>query len=139
MCCTLPFGALLASLPSSSFDGRPRSDCKPYRLAYVIPLPIFCGSAGSLDLMGVRDVFVIYERVGVMYGNKDADDAKKQPHYSGPIDNNHRIAGWRETDKSGKKYLSLKRSEKYTPQPVDNVSRETVDTNPTPIVDDIPF
>ena len=55
MCCTLPFGALLASLPSSSPDGRPRSDCKPYRLAYVIPLPIFCGSAGSLDLMGVRD------------------------------------------------------------------------------------
>ena len=29
------------------------------------------------------------------------------------------------TDKSGKKYLSLKRSEKYTPQAVDNVSRET--------------
>ena len=86
-----------------------------------------------------RDVLVIYERVGVMYGNKDADDAKKQPHYSGPIDDNHRIAGWRETDKNGKKYLSLRRSEKYTPQAVDNVSRETVDTNPTPIVDDIPF
>lgn len=86
-----------------------------------------------------RDVLVIYERVGVMYGNKDVDDTKKQPHYSGPIDNNHRIAGWRETDKNGKKYLSLKRSEKYTPQVVDDVSRETVDTNPTPVVDEIPF
>tara|TARA_Y100001973_G_scaffold104200_1_gene173408 strand:- start:2347 stop:2757 length:411 start_codon:yes stop_codon:yes gene_type:complete len=74
-----------------------------------------------------RDVLVIYERVGVMYGNKDADDAKKQPHYSGPIDDNHRIAGWRETDNSGKKYLSLRRSEKYKPQAVDDVSRETTD------------
>ena len=42
-------------------------------------------------------------------------------------------------DKNGKKYLSLKRSEKQGGTPPPNVSRETVDTNPTPVVDDIPF
>ena len=74
-----------------------------------------------------------------MYGNEDATDDNKQPHYSGPIDDNHRIAGWRSTDKNGKKYLSLKRAEKQGGTPPPNVSRETVDTNPTPVVDDIPF
>ena len=43
-----------------------------------------------------RDVLVVFERVGVMYGNEDATDDNKQPHYSGPIDDNHRIAGWRQ-------------------------------------------
>lgn len=86
-----------------------------------------------------RKILVVLQRIGCMYGNQDADDANKQPHYSGPIDDNHRIAGWRETDKHGRKYLSLRRSEKYKPQVVDDVSRETVDTNPTPVIDDIPF
>ena len=86
-----------------------------------------------------RDVLVVFERVGVMYGNEDATDDNKQPHYSGPIDDNHRIAGWRSTDKNGKKYLSLKRAEKQGGTAPPNVSRETVDTNPTPVVDDIPF
>ena len=86
-----------------------------------------------------RDVLVVFERVGVMYGNKDATDDNKQPHYSGPIDDNHRIAAWRQLDKNGKKYLSFKRSEKQGNTPPPDVSRETVDTNPTPVVDDIPF
>ena len=41
-----------------------------------------------------RDVLVVFERVGVMYGNEDATDDNKQPHYSGPIDDNHRMSWW---------------------------------------------
>ena len=74
-----------------------------------------------------------------MYVCDDATDYNNQPHYSGPIDDNHRIAAWRQLDKNGKKYLSFKRSEKQGGTPPQNVSRETVDTNPTPVVDDIPF
>jgi len=74
-----------------------------------------------------REVLVVYQRIGCMYGNKDSDDSNNQPHYSGPINDNHRVAAWRKKTEGGSKYLSLKRSEKYTPQAVDNVSRETTD------------
>ena len=59
-----------------------------------------------------RDVFVVYQRVGVLYMNEDATDANKQPAYSGPMDGDMRLAAWRSESEKGTKYLSLKREAK---------------------------
>jgi len=59
-----------------------------------------------------RDVFVVYQRVGVLYMNEDATDANKQPAYSGPMDGDMRLAAWRAESDKGVKFLSLKREPK---------------------------
>jgi len=68
-----------------------------------------------------RDVFVVYQRVGVLYMNEDATPENKQPAYSGPMDGDMRLAAWRAESDKGTKYLSLKREpkqSKVTPQSV---------------------
>ncbi len=64
-----------------------------------------------------RDVFVVYQRVGVLYMNEDATDANKQPAYSGPMDGDMRLAAWRSESEKGTKYLSLKREAKQGGSP----------------------
>lgn len=82
-----------------------------------------------------RDVFVVYQRVGVLYMNEDATDANKQPAYSGPMDGDMRLAAWRSESEKGTKYLSLKREAKQggSPQaaaPSPSVSQQMDDTIP---------
>ena len=57
---------------------------------------------------------VIYQRMGVLFNN-DSDN-EQAPAYSGPLDQhpNLRVAAWR-GDKEGRKYLSMKVSEKTQP------------------------
>ena len=52
----------------------------------------------------------IYERVGLLYPNKDKS-GKNDPDYTGPI-KDMRVAGWKEKSKDGLDYLSMKVSEK---------------------------
>ena len=82
-----------------------------------------------------RDVFVVYQRVGVLYMNEDATDANKQPAYSGLMDGDMRLAAWRSESEKGTKYLSLKREAKQggSPQaaaPSPAVSQSLDDTIP---------
>jgi len=82
-----------------------------------------------------RNVLVVYQRVGVLYADDDATPDNKKPNYSGPMDNNYRMAGWKR-EKDGKKYLSLKREPRQY-----NGSQNTQETSQISevIKDDIPF
>jgi len=81
----------------------------------------------------------VYQKVGVLFENKDKTDDDNKPDYSGPLDGIHqdwRIAGWR-GEKDGRKYLSLKVSEM---QPKDDESKpEPQETSTQEMDDDIPF
>jgi hypothetical protein len=57
-------------------------------------------------------VLVLYERTGVLFSN-DKKGNDKAPDLTGPLDlaPNHRIAGWKGM-KDGRKFMSLKVSEK---------------------------
>ncbi len=85
-----------------------------------------------------RDVFVVYQRAGVLYLNEDATDENKQPAYSGPMDGDMRIAAWRSESDKGVKFLSLKREAKQS----SNGHAAPIQT-PRPqqiiVADDIPF
>ena len=83
-----------------------------------------------------RDVFVVYQRVGVLYLNEDATLDNNQPAYSGPIDGNMRLAAWRAETKEGKKYLSLKREPKGQRQ---QKKQDDAPPKDEPLKDDIPF
>ena len=85
-----------------------------------------------------RDVFVVYQRVGVLYLNEDATEDNKQPAYSGPMDGDMRLAAWRSESDKGVKFLSLKREAKMSSDdqaaPV-----QTPRPQQTIVADDIPF
>ena len=83
-----------------------------------------------------RDVFVVYQRVGVLYMNEDAMPENKQPAYSGPMDGDMRLAAWRAESDKGTKFLSLRREAKQ------GVSPQAAAPNPNanqPLDDSIPF
>lgn len=85
-----------------------------------------------------RDVFVVYQRAGVLYLNKDATDENKKPAYSGPMDGDMRIAAWRSESDKGVKFLSLKR------EPTQSSNGQAAPApSPAPqqavVADDIPF
>lgn len=85
-----------------------------------------------------RDVFVVYQRVGVLYLNEDATEDNKQPAYSGPMDGDMRLAAWRSESDKGVKFLSLKREAKMASNghaaPV-----QAPRPQQTIVADDIPF
>ena len=85
-----------------------------------------------------RDVFVVYQRAGVLYLNEDATEDNKQPAYSGPMDGDMRLAAWRSESDKGVKFLSLKREAKMTSNghaaPV-----QAPRPQQTIVADDIPF
>ena len=85
-----------------------------------------------------RDVFVVYQRAGVLYLNEDATEDNKQPAYSGPMDGDMRIAAWRSESDKGVKFLSLKREAKQSSN-----GRAAPAPSPAPqqavVADDIPF
>jgi len=69
---------------------------------------------------GGDPVLVVYQQVGILFPN-DKKGNDKAPDYSGPGPSDDlRIAGWR-GEKDGKKYLSLRISEK---QPAVNMDSE---------------
>jgi len=83
-----------------------------------------------------RDVFVVYQRVGVLYMNEDATPDNKQPAYSGPMDGDMRLAAWRSESEKGTKFLSLKREAKQ------GGSSQAAAPNPNankPLDDVVPF
>lgn len=83
-----------------------------------------------------RDVFVVYQRVGVLYMNEDATPDNKQPAYSGPMDGDMRLAAWRSESEKGTKFLSLKR------EPKQGGSPQAAAPNPNankPLDDVVPF
>lgn len=57
-----------------------------------------------------NDILAIYERVGLMYRNEDAEGS--QPAYSGPYKQGLRLAGWKNSSDTAGDYMSLKISEK---------------------------
>ena len=57
-----------------------------------------------------RPIIEIYERLAIMFENDKANNANA-PDYSGPIDENLKVAGWRRS-KDGKPYMSLSVSSK---------------------------
>jgi len=85
-----------------------------------------------------RDVFVVYQRAGVLYLNEDATDENKQPAYSGPMDGNIRLAAWRSESDKGVKFLSLKREAKQSSNGYD-APAQTPRPQQTIVADDIPF
>ena len=62
-----------------------------------------------------NDILCVYERVAVMYHDKDANADNKKPAYSGLCDPQRRIAGWYQM-KGDMKYLSFKVSDKQQRQ-----------------------
>ena len=66
--------------------------------------------AKSTDRQG-DPCIIVYQRVGTIYENKDANDVNKKPHYSGNIDTNKRLSCWR-NEKDGNPYLRGTVSEK---------------------------
>ena len=85
-----------------------------------------------------RDVFVVYQRVGVLYLNEDATEDNKQPAYSGPMDGDMRLAAWRSESDKGVKFLTLKREAKMS----SNGKAAPVQAprpQQTIVADDIPF
>jgi hypothetical protein len=86
-----------------------------------------------------RDVFVVYQRVGVLYMNEDATEDNKQPAYSGPMDGDMRLAAWRAESKDGNKFLSLKREPKGQGQRSQAKQDHAPPPNDEPLRDDIPF
>lgn len=57
-----------------------------------------------------RPIIEIYERLAIMFENDKSNNANA-PDYSGPIDENLKVAGWRRS-KDGKPYMSLSVSSK---------------------------
>lgn len=57
-----------------------------------------------------RPIIEIYQRLAIMFENDKANNANA-PDYSGPIDENLKVAGWRRS-KDGKPYMSLSVSSK---------------------------
>lgn len=57
-----------------------------------------------------RPIIEIYHRLAIMFENDKANNANA-PDYSGPIDENLKVAGWRRS-KDGKPYMSLSVSSK---------------------------
>ena len=79
----------------------------------------------------------IFQKIGVLFNN-DKNGNDKAPDYSGPLDGLHqdwRIAGWR-GEKDGRKFMSLKVSEKQKQQEEPAQQQEATSQEP---VDDIPF
>ena len=85
-----------------------------------------------------RDVFVVYQRAGVLYLNEDATDENKQPAYSGPMDGDMRLAAWRSESDKGVKFLSLKREAKQSSNG-HAVPAQAPRPQQTIVADDIPF
>lgn len=61
-----------------------------------------------------RPIIEVYQRLAIMFENDKANN-DKAPDYSGPIDENLKVAGWRRS-KDGKPYMSLSVSTKGQPQ-----------------------
>ena len=57
-----------------------------------------------------RPIIEVYQRLAIMFENDKANN-DKAPDYSGPIDENLKVAGWRRS-KDGKPYMSLSVSTK---------------------------
>lgn len=57
-----------------------------------------------------RPIIEVYQRLAIMFEN-DKSNNEKAPDYSGPIDENLKVAGWRRS-KDGKPYMSLSVSAK---------------------------
>ena len=57
-----------------------------------------------------RPIIEVYQRLAIMFENDKANN-DKAPDYSGPIDENLKVAGWRRS-KDGKPYMSLSVSAK---------------------------
>jgi hypothetical protein len=85
-----------------------------------------------------RDVFVVYQRAGVLYLNEDATDENKQPAYSGPMDGDMRLAAWRSESDKGVKFLSLKREAKQSSNG-HAAPAQAPRPQQTIVADDIPF
>lgn len=79
----------------------------------------------------------VFQKIGVLFTN-DKDGNEKAPDYSGPLDGLHqdwRIAGWR-GEKDGRKFMSLKVSEKQKQQEEPAQQQEAASQE---VEDDIPF
>jgi hypothetical protein len=76
-----------------------------------------------------RPIIEVYQRLAIMFENDNSNN-EKAPHYSGPIDENLKVAGWRRS-KDGKPYMSLSVSAK-------GQAAASPSTNDLP-KDDIPF
>lgn len=61
-----------------------------------------------------RPIIEIYQRLAIMFENDKANNANA-PDYSGPIDENLKVAGWRRSHE-GKPYMSLSVSSKAQQQ-----------------------
>lgn len=79
-----------------------------------------------------NDIIVVCKRVGVLYQNNNKSK-ENAPDYSGPIDNDRRIAAWR-AEKNGMRYLSVKITDKQQQQEPQEQA-----TPSGPIPDHIPF
>jgi uncharacterized protein (DUF736 family) len=73
--------------------------------------------AGKINVQGKesktilgRPIIEVYQRLAIMFENDKANN-DKAPDYSGPIDENLKVAGWRRS-KDGKPYMSLSVSAK---------------------------
>ena len=83
----------------------------------------------------------IYQKIGVLFENKNKENNPKQPDYSGPLDGLHqdwRIAGWR-GEKNDNKYMSLKVSEVQPNESKTEPEPEPQETSTQKLDDDIPF
>lgn len=79
----------------------------------------------------------VFQKIGVMFSN-EKNGNEKAPDYSGPLDGLHqdwRVAGWR-GEKDGRKFMSLKVSEKQKQQEEAEPQQKTTSQE---IDDDIPF
>tara|TARA_B100000497_G_C7674713_1_gene407489 strand:- start:756 stop:1157 length:402 start_codon:yes stop_codon:yes gene_type:complete len=84
-------------------------------------------------------IIVMYRRSGILFNNNKNgnDDA---PDYSGPLDDhpNHRIAAWK-GEKEGRKYLSLRVSEKQNLNPPTFSQSQAPAPADVQDIDEIPF
>ncbi len=85
-----------------------------------------------------KDILVIFKRVGCMWQNEDADETNNKPHWSGPMDDNMRLAGWRRTSGEGKPYMQLQRSAKMNGKASSKPAPVAENKEPV-LADDIPF
>lgn len=79
----------------------------------------------------------VFQKIGVMFSN-EKNGNEKAPDYSGPLDGLHqdwRVAGWR-GEKDGRKFMSLKVSEKQKQQEEAEPQQKTTSQETD---DDIPF
>ncbi len=108
---------------------------------------------GRLDIDGQQDTIAlmkdtdykgnamigVFKRIGVLYEQEDATEENKKPQYSGSINQDKRIAAWRQHSDTAGKYLSLKISEKQQQSAPQKTDFKDMTVLEEVAIDDIPF